>query len=95
MAQYLIVYQTSPLRGRCVTQVVDDLLPAAAVAERWAKQNLVKVLRCQLLGTEAQQATAEFALYDAKDPYEPTMTQAPVHEPEDDTPEEGEEETEE
>ena len=91
MALYLIVHQTSPLRGRCVTQVVDNLLPAAAVAERWAKQNLVKVLRCQLLGREAHLHPTEFCIYSASVPHDTsTMTQAPVHEPEDDTPEEDE-----
>ena len=63
------------------------------VAKWFAAENHVTVLRCQLLGNEAHLHPTDFCIYDSKDPYEPVMTQAPVHEPEDDTPEGDEPET--
>jgi len=71
MPAYLLTYRTSRLRGRCTTQVVSPLLPAAVVAQRFAALNNVRVLRCQLLGDEAHLHPAEWCLYDSKDPYEP------------------------
>ena len=87
---YIVTYKGA-LRGRCTTQVTSALLPAEAVARRFAAENHVIVLRCQLLGHEAHLHPTEFCVYSAKVPHDTsTMTQAPVREPEDDTPEEEE-----
>ena len=90
MSSYLVTYRSSPIRGRCTMQVTSDLLPAAVVAKRFAAEHGVAVLRCQLLGKEAHLHPTDWCLYDSKDHRRQPMTQAPVHEPEDDTPEEEE-----
>jgi hypothetical protein len=75
-------------------QVTSVLLPAAEVARRFAAENHVAVLRCQLLGHEAHLHPTSFCIYDSKVPHDTSaMTQAPVKT--DDLPEDGEGEEEE
>jgi hypothetical protein len=93
---FLITYQPSFLfLDRCTTQVISDLVSAEEVAQRFARENGVAVLRCQLLGKEAHLHPTDWCIYDSKDPNEPAMTQAPPVPddlPEDDEPETPEEE---
>jgi hypothetical protein len=92
---FLITYK-GPLRGRCTIQVVAGLQPAEAVAKRFAAENHVIVLRCQLLGHETHLHPTSFCIYDSKVPHDTSaMTQSPVKTddlPEDEGPEEEEEE---
>jgi hypothetical protein len=98
VATYLLTYQTSSIRGRCTAQFTTDLVPAGVAAGKFERLNNVRVLRCQLLGSDAHEHPTDYCIYNRPKPIiEVPMVQAPVKEddlPEEDSPEESEEETE-
>jgi hypothetical protein len=93
VAQYLLTYQTSSIRGRCTAQFTTDLVPAGVAAGKFERLNNVRVLRCQLLGSATHEHPTDYCIYNRPKPQEDTMVQAPTfpdQEPEDDTPEDDE-----